>query len=257
MRHLPSFAREAFLVLILVAATSCASDSEDPAFVLGSDIDPADWPHYARDLAASKYSPLDQIHAGNVADLEIAWTWQSADYDVPERYPGTAVNNNYQATPIKIGDRLYTSTNLGQAVALDPATGRQLWRYDPYAAGLRDEPGGRASRGVAYWSDGAEERILLASGEYLVALDAATGAPIEGFGTAGAVDLADDPDPRVLTYSWTSAPLVVRDVCAPTTSGPVSFGGASTRSRSRRTPPPRPGRIPPGRTRATATCGRS
>ena len=57
-----------------------------------------------------------------------------------------------------------------RVVALDPATGAQIWRYDPYAAGLRDEPGGRASRGVAYWSDGAEERILLASGEYLVAL---------------------------------------------------------------------------------------
>lgn len=212
-RRPPRGAAMHVLALVILQTTACSASSDElPGSSIGSNIDPGDWPHYARDLAASKYSPLDQIHAGNVADLEVAWTWESADYDLPERYPGTQVNNNYQATPIKIGDRLYASTNLGQAVALDPATGVQLWRYDPYAAGLRDEPGGRANRGVAYWSDGTDERIFLASGEYLVGLDAATGEPLTGFGQDGAVDLADDPDPRVLTYSWTSAPLVVRDV---------------------------------------------
>ena len=174
--------------------------------------DGADWPHYARDLAASKYSPLDQISAENVGDLEVAWVWESADYRLGGEHEGASVNPNYQATPIKIGDRLYTSTNMGQAVALDPTTGEELWRYDPYASGLRDVPGGRSNRGVAYWSDGNEERILLGSGEYLVSLDAATGQPDADFGGTGAVNLADDPDPRVLTYSWTSAPLVVRDV---------------------------------------------
>lgn len=171
-----------------------------------------DWPHYARDLAATKYSPLDQIHAENVAGLEVAWTWESADYRLAGIHEGSSVNSNFQATPIKIGDRLYTSTNLGQAAALDPATGEELWRYDPYASGLRPEPGGRSNRGVAYWSGGSSERIFLGSGEYLVSLDAQTGEPDPAFGDAGAVDLADDPDPRVLTFSWTSAPLVVRDL---------------------------------------------
>lgn len=174
--------------------------------------DPADWPHYARDLAATKYSPLDQITAENVGSLEVAWSWESADYRLTGEHAGASVNPNYQATPIKIGKRLYTSTNMGQAVALDPATGTELWRYDPYASGLRAIPSGRSNRGVAYWTDGTEERILLGSGEYLVSLDAATGEPDPSFGGGGAVDLADDPDPRVLTYSWTSAPLVVRDV---------------------------------------------
>jgi quinoprotein glucose dehydrogenase len=174
--------------------------------------DPGDWPHYAHDLAATKYAPLDQIDASNVAELRVAWSWESADYDLPDRYPGTEVNPNYQATPIKIGPRLYVPTNMGQAAALDPVTGRLLWRYDPYAAGLRDRPGGRASRGVAYWSDGDTERVFLLSGPFLVALDAATGAPAPAFGTSGAVDLSEDPDERVQTFEWTSAPMVVRDV---------------------------------------------
>ena len=102
------------------------------------------------------------------------------------------MNPNFQSTPIKIGDRLYTSTNLGQAAALDPVTGEELWRYDPYASGLRDVIGGRSNRGVAYWSDGTSERVFLASGEYLVSLDAATGLSDEAFGNGGAVDLAAD-----------------------------------------------------------------
>jgi quinoprotein glucose dehydrogenase len=185
----------------------CATAACTPA-----EIPDGDWPHYARDLAATKYSPLAGIHAGNVAQLQIAWTWESADYRLTAEHEGSPVNPNFQATPIKIGERLYTSTNLGQAVALDPATGRELWRYDPFASGLRDVVGGRANRGVAYWTDGTLERILLGSGEYLVSLDAESGLPDTAFGEAGAVDLSDDPDPRVLTFSWTSAPLVIRDV---------------------------------------------
>jgi quinoprotein glucose dehydrogenase len=198
--------RPTLLPALLVAVAAC--EMSPPATV----IDAGDWPHYARDLAATKYSPLDQIDASNVENLEIAWVWESVDSDLPGRFPGTEVNPNYQVTPIKVGERLYASTNMGQAIALDPATGRQLWRYDPYAEGLRDEPAGRSSRGVAYWTDGTVERIYLASGEYLVAIDAVTGRPDAGFGEAGAVNLAADPDPRVETFVWTSAPLVVRDV---------------------------------------------
>ena len=200
--------RSSRVTLLLVTASLGGCEASPPATA----IDPGDWPHYGRDLAATKYSPLEQIDGSNVADLEIAWVWESADSDLPERFPGTEVNPNYQVTPIKVGDRLYASTNMGQAVALDPATGELLWRYDPYAEGLREEPAGRANRGVAYWSDGVAERVYLGSGRYLVALDAATGHPDPSFGDGGAVDLARDPDPRVETFRWTSAPLVVRDV---------------------------------------------
>ncbi len=204
MPHMRPFTRLTLLLMLPTILVGCSRETTVD--------DGADWPHYARDLAASKYSPLDQISAENVGDLEVAWVWESADYRLGGEHEGASVNPNYQATPIKIGDRLYTSTNMGQAVALDPSTGEEVWRYDPYASGLRDVPAGRSNRGVAYWSDGTEERILLGSGEYLVSLDAATGQPDADFGGTGAVNLADDPDPRVLTYSWTSAPLVVRDV---------------------------------------------
>ena len=204
MPHMRPFTRLTLLLVLPTILVGCSRETTVD--------DGADWPHYARDLAASKYSPLDQISAENVGDLEVAWVWESADYRLGGEHEGASVNPNYQATPIKIGDRLYTSTNMGQAVALDPSTGEEVWRYDPYASGLRDVPAGRSNRGVAYWSDGTEERILLGSGEYLVSLDAATGQPDADFGGTGAVNLADDPDPRVLTYSWTSAPLVVRDV---------------------------------------------
>ncbi|MFQ5536535.1 MAG: pyrroloquinoline quinone-dependent dehydrogenase [Gemmatimonadota bacterium] len=194
-------------------------------------IPPEDWPHYGRDLASSKYSPLDQIDPENVNQLRVAWTWESADYDLAGRFPDVSVNPNYQTTPIKVGERLYVSTNMGQASALDPATGKELWRYDPFEAGLRETPSGRANRGVAYWSDGSRERIFLGSGTYLVALDAATGKPVEGFGEGGAVNLAVDADPRVTFYSWTSAPLVVRDVV-------IVGSTALTTSRNWKTAPP-------------------
>ncbi len=203
MRNLRRHRRTPALALATFALVACRPPHG---------INDGDWPHYARDLAATKYSPLNLIDSGNVAGLEIAWTWESADYRLGGSHAGTDVNPNFQATPIKIGSRLYTSTNLGQAVALDPVTGKELWRYDPFASGLRKTAAGRASRGVAYWSDHRSERILLGSGEFLVSLDAHTGLPDSSFGARGAVDLSVDPDPRVLTYNWTSAPLVVGNV---------------------------------------------
>ncbi|MDA0328651.1 MAG: pyrroloquinoline quinone-dependent dehydrogenase [Gemmatimonadetes bacterium] len=191
-----------WFLLALLAPMGCS----------GPTAEQGDWRHYGRDLAATKYSPLDQIDADNVGSLEIVWSWESADYRLGNERASVDVNPNFQATPIKIGNRLYTATNLGQAAALDPSTGREIWRYDPYASGLRDEPSGRANRGVAYWADGSNERILLGSGQHLVSIDAATGRPDPAFGSGGSIDLADDPDPRVVTYNWTSAPIVVRDV---------------------------------------------
>jgi len=173
-----------------------------------------DWPSYGGDLGSTKYSTLRQIDATNVDRLDEAWTWESLDH----RSGTSGANPVLMATPLKVGSRLYTSTNQGRAAALDPGTGRELWTFDPNHHGW----GGhntRANRGVGYWAapepaapGQAVERIFLISGEHLVALDGATGAPDPEFGQSGAVDLAQDPDPRVTRYLWTSAPLVVGDV---------------------------------------------
>jgi quinoprotein glucose dehydrogenase len=170
-----------------------------------------DWTSYGGDVGSTKYSALDQITAENVGDIDVAWSWESADYRPAADAPRAFVNNVLQATPLKVGDRLFTTTNLGQAAALDPGSGEELWRFDPHAYEWAG-PATRANRGPAYWTDGTEARVFLISGERLVSLDADSGAPAGAFGVDGAVDLAQDPDPRVTRYFSSSAPLVVGDI---------------------------------------------
>ncbi|MDH5590729.1 MAG: PQQ-binding-like beta-propeller repeat protein, partial [Gemmatimonadota bacterium] len=217
MAH-PTRFRPSITASVLLALAACGGR--------GTPDDPTargEWPSYGATTASAKYSALDRIGPENVAALEIAWRWRSVDYDHVESGTEATIAPNYQTTPLKVGDRLYASTNLGQAAAIDPATGETIWIFAPHGHGL-PRPAGRANRGVAYWSDAGagiggvdpegayDERVFLITGEYLVALDAATGQPVPEFGEGGAIHLAQDPDPRVLTYRWTSAPLVVRDL---------------------------------------------
>ena len=108
------------------------------------------------DRGGQRYAPVDQIDAGNVVDLEIAWRWSSPDNDrVAEdrrlRSRRMQPGGN-QVTPIKIGNRLYATTGLSQIAALDPATGETEWVYDPeaYEAG-RPTNLGFVHRGASYW----------------------------------------------------------------------------------------------------------
>ena len=179
-----------------------------PVPVLAQDAT-GEWRAYAGDQHSTKYSALDQINADNVADLQVAWSWDAAALDAATGEPP----RGFRATPLKIGDRLYVSTALNQVVALDPGTGAVEWVFDPKAyefeAGAH---GGLASRGVAYWSDGAgEERIVFATGGMqLFTLDPETGALDRDFGEDGYVDLMlglgrdiDRPD-----YNMKSPPTI-------------------------------------------------
>ncbi|MYJ75027.1 MAG: PQQ-binding-like beta-propeller repeat protein, partial [Gammaproteobacteria bacterium] len=96
-----------------------------------------EWRHHGGDHASTKYSPLSQIDAGNFSKLEVAWRWKSADQDLPYGDGGRYYTGDYRATPLMIGGRVYAVTSHGQVAALDPATGQQLWLYDPksYAKG--------------------------------------------------------------------------------------------------------------------------
>lgn len=170
-----------------------------------------EWRSYSGDVGSTKYSSLAQIDIDNVAQLSVVWSWESADYRPAEGAPESFVNPVLQATPLKIGDRLYTTTNQGRAAALDPGTGEELWVFDPATYNWTGSST-RANRGPGFWTDGSERRLLFISGERLVAVNADTGIPLSGFGDGGAVDLADDPDPRVTRYLGTSAPLVVGDI---------------------------------------------
>jgi quinoprotein glucose dehydrogenase len=155
---------------------------------------PADWPMYSRDLAGTRFSPLTQITAVNVATLAEAWSVPVArSADDADDAPGPS--GNPQATPIVVAGVMYLPVRGNQVLALDAATGSELWRSTLPA------PNGTTARGVGYWPGDDEHgaRILVTAGPTLVALDAATGAPARGFGQDGVVQIA---------VPWNGVPLV-------------------------------------------------
>jgi len=158
-----------------------------------------DWPAYGRDPAATRYSPLDQINTKNVARLERAWV-----YHTNQR--GRA----FETTPIVVGNVLYFTTQNQHVVALEPETGKEIWRYDP-------KSNSREQRGVSFWPGDAATppRIVFGTGDgRLIALDAKTGAPASAFGEHGIVDLKagiTDKFPRA-SYAISSPPAIYRDL---------------------------------------------
>ena len=170
-----------------------------------------EWRSYGGDAGSTKYSPLDAIDETNVQDLQVVWSWQSVDYERQAEDPEVRFNSVLLATPLKVGNALFTSTNLGQAAAIDPVTGETLWVYNSVAEGTSDGRG-RSTRGLAYWTDGSDDRLLIVSGEHLVALGTRTGELYPEFGEDGKVDLRQDMGPRLEQYRWNAAPLVCGDV---------------------------------------------
>ena len=160
------------------------------ALPAASQIAPADWPTYTRDLAGTKYSPLDQITPDNVAKLATAWTFSlkgepvradpSAD---PFAIPGAMVGTTSAATPIVVAGVMYLPAGR-RVVALDAASGVEIWSYT-LASGVASQ------RGVAYWPGDRQNppRILFTSGAKLIALNANTGKIDPGFGNEGTVDM--------------------------------------------------------------------
>ena len=149
-----------------------------------------EWPAYGADLGNSRYSPLDQINAANFKDLEVAWRFKTDNL-------GPRRETQFESTPLMVNGVLYSTAGTRRAVvAIDPATGEQLWMHSenegPRGA---NAPRQLSGRGLAYWTDGREERILYVTPGYrLIALDAKTGIRIPGFGKDGVVDLKQDND---------------------------------------------------------------
>ena len=151
-----------------------------------------EWSSYAADLAGTRYRPLDQINASNFNDLEIAWRIKTDNFGDRPEY-------KLEGTPLMVNGVLYATAGSRRAViALDPGTGELLWIHGEHE-GKRGGAAPRqlSGRGLAYWSDGKEERILYVTPGYrLICLDAKTGQPVRSFGTGGFVDLKlnDDQD---------------------------------------------------------------
>ena len=142
-----------------------------------------DWPAYLGDAARSHFSLLKQIDPGNVERLEMAWTYHSGD-------ARTDNLSQIQCNPLIIDGVLYGTTPQLRLVALHAATGRELWKFDPFAGNVNDRPGG-VNRGLAWWTDGNERRILFSVDHFLFAIDPAMGRPFESFGTGGRVDIKE------------------------------------------------------------------
>src|SRR4051812_14431102 len=146
-----------------------------------------EWPSYAADLHSTHYSPLAQIDRSNFGTLEVAWRFKTDSL-------GPRPEFKLEGTPLMVNGVLYTTAGTRRSVvALDAATGELIWVHgEREGARSAASPRQLSGRGVAYWSDGRDERILYVTiGFRLGALDAKTGAPVRGFGRDGLVDLKE------------------------------------------------------------------
>jgi quinoprotein glucose dehydrogenase len=171
-----------------------------------------EWRTYGGDLASTRYAPLDQINRDNFNKLEVAWRFKTDSF-------GTRPETNFEGTPLMVGGVLYSTVGTRRAVvALDAASGEILWTHRE-DEGQRGEGAPRrlSGRGLAYWSDGRDARIIYVTPGYrMIALDAKTGAVVTGFGTDGVVDLKLDNDQRMDLINGEiglhAAPIVARNV---------------------------------------------
>ena len=162
----------------LVGALLCSACASVPASTvpLASTEAPGDWSTINRDLAATRYSPLAEIDRSNVANLQQAWT-------LPLRAFNTAV-------PVVVDGVMFVPANT-RMLALDAATGEEIWVHEAPPTETPMGPGGFSGRGVGYWPGDAADppRILVMIGNRMMALDAATGEPVSTFGQDGAIDV--------------------------------------------------------------------
>lgn len=236
--------------IALLASGACSGPDADigapgaPALLVpGAATD--EWPHYARDLGGTKYSPLADIDTLTVTRLALAWTTRTGDFtpamfegvehdgvEIPDdaRAQGACASCHgasirFETTPLMVDGQLYLSTPANRVLALDPATGRERWAYDPGVDLERDYSEDLISRGVSTWLDPeapagsiCRRRLYLATIDArLVALDGATGRPCADFGREGTLRLDRDValngrEVDLGDYLVTSPPAVVNGV---------------------------------------------
>ena len=172
-----------------------------------------EWRRIGGDGGNTRYSPLDQINAQNVKDLKIAWTWKGDNF-------GSGLEIKNENTPLMVDGVLYfTAGDRRAVVAADPGTGETLWVYRYTEPTDRTVGVRKNNRGVAYWTDGRQSRILTVTPGYeLIALDAKTGHADPAFGNRGIVDLTEQVEkdanfnPSIGHLMNTSPPLVFGNV---------------------------------------------
>lgn len=174
----------AIVLLFLFAGRSLAAQDQD-------------WPVYGGSAASTHYSSLAQINRGNVKDLKVAWSFDTGE------------KGGLQTNPIVVDGVLYGITPTQKIFALDASTGKLLWKFDSGILGTQPD------RGLAYWSDGHEQRIITGVMNFVYALDASTGKPIASFGQNGRIDLREGLGREPVSAQFvvlTSPPIVYKDL---------------------------------------------
>jgi quinoprotein glucose dehydrogenase len=169
-----------------------------------------EWRAYANDAGGTHYSAAAAIDRQNVTKLQVVWTYHTHALE-----PVSDLNQKaaFEATPVMVGGMLYVSTPFGRVIALDPATGKEKWSYDPRVDRSKDYSE-VTSRGVSVWRSGKEIRVFVGTiSARLIALDGKTGKLCTDFGNGGHIDLHGDADAWwPPDYEITSPPAIIGDV---------------------------------------------
>lgn len=168
-----------------------------------------EWQAYGADNGSTKYTALDQINAANVNELEIAWRRSAVDPYFTDMNPNQRFSSNYVSAPIVKNGVAFIPNGIGLVEAFNPGSGETLWVQEP-PGGVDGLPGA-ITRGVAWWSDGEQDRIFVQRGTFLYALDARTGAADTDFGIDGRANLQLMPE-EFERFRWGGVPMVVGDV---------------------------------------------
>ncbi|MCZ7449348.1 glucose/quinate/shikimate family membrane-bound PQQ-dependent dehydrogenase [Agrobacterium rhizogenes] len=221
------------LASFAVAGYSMAQDPHDQAGslpqeiasaapVYGGDVPDGEWHQYGRTPYGQRYSPLTQVNVDNVSQLKEAWRYQTGDVKLPDDVGETT----YQVTPLKIGNTLYICTPHNWAIAIDAATGKEKWKYDPNV-GLNPDRQHQTCRGVSYYAEpnaaaatACAQRVYLPTSDArLIALDAATGQVCTSFADQGVLHLEQGMKYNPAGYYYSTSPPVIA-------AGKIIIGGA-------------------------------
>lgn len=196
-----------------------------PRWAQGQEQRESDWPNYGNDPGGMRHSSLTQINRQNVANLKVAWVYHTGD--ISDGRDGRK-RSAFETTPLLVDGMLFLTTPFNRVIALEPATGKAIWSYDPKIDQSLDYGDGLVNRGVATWLDSSrlakgtcKRRIFEATLDArLIALDASTGRPCVDFGSAGQIDLRDSSEYQQAGlgehmrgwYHMTSPPVTIDDL---------------------------------------------
>ena len=175
------------------------------SFAVASHAAKQNWPLYLGDSASTHFSELKQINRKNVALLEVAWTYHSGDSRKDNR-------SQIQCNPIIVDGVLFGTSPQLKLLAIDADTGRERWRFDPFSRDTNAVTG--VNRGVVFWKEGTDRRILFTAGQRLFCINAESGTPIESFGEKGVVDIRQGlgRDPKSLFVLANTPGAIYRDL---------------------------------------------